>query len=81
MIILTGESLPLQHVKLRWNQREGESRTPERVSDSPGPCARVCGSGLGARGEENETHQSSSYVTVVITDVPTDSPCGSWAEA
>lgn len=49
-------------------------------------CVRVCmcvsvgGEGGSWRGKIKPT-QSSSYVTVRITDVPTDTQCGLWAEA
>lgn len=43
---------------------------------------RICGRGRGLLVKRKiKPTQSSSYVTVHITDVPTDTRCGLWAEA
>lgn len=43
--------------------------------------ASVCGRGRGLVERKIKPTQGSSYVTVHITDVPTDTQCGLWAEA
>lgn len=43
--------------------------------------ARACGRGRGLAERKIKPTQSSSHVTVRITDVPTDTQCGLWAEA
>lgn len=49
------------------------------------PCMYVCAyclwDGKGPRGEEKSNPPRALYVTVRITDVPTDTQCGLWAEA
>lgn len=43
--------------------------------------ASVCGRERGLVERKIKPTQGSSYVTVHITDVPTDTQCGLWAEA
>lgn len=65
----------------RRQQKIGER---ERMSESEREKARpasVCGRGRGLVERKIKPTQGSSYVTVHITDVPTDTQCGLWAEA
>lgn len=61
--------------KITEDQREGED---ERERARP---EHVCGRGWGLVERKIKPTESSSYVTVRITDVPTDTQCGLWAEA